>query len=222
MNAMTYCAVIDYGSGNLRSVSRALAYAAETVRPDIEIRVTADAAMVRGAERIVLPGVGAFADCKHGLEKLPGMIAAIEERSHSGGTPFLGICVGMQLLADVGREHAQTLGGTPGLQWIPGVVKDLPAQAGLKIPHMGWDKVRCLRPHPVLDALDGQYVYYAHSYGLEAERPESVLAITDYGQPFAAAVGQGSILGVQFHPEKSQKAGLELLGRFLRWMPGRD
>lgn len=211
-----YCAVIDYGSGNLRSVSRALMHAARAVRPDLEIRVTDKPDIVAQAERIVLPGVGAFADCRRGLDALPGMVDAMTERVRRQGAPFLGICVGMQLLADVGREHGQT----PGLGWIAGAVEGFTPEPELRIPHMGWDDLNAVADHPVLTDLEGAAVYYAHSYIFKPAHARHRLAHTPYGAGgFAAIVGHENILGFQFHPEKSQAVGLGALGRFLTWRP---
>ncbi len=203
-------ALIDYGAGNLHSVHNAL----KAVGADVE--VTADANAVRAADRIVLPGVGSFKACAEGLRALPGMIEAMSERVHVGGAPFLGICVGMQLLATKGLEH----GETPGLDWIAGEVRLIePADPAIKIPHMGWNDVALMphaAAHPVLD--EGE-AYFLHSYHFAADNPSDVLALTDHGEGLVAAIAKGNILGVQFHPEKSQQFGLELLTRFLEWKP---
>jgi len=202
-------ALIDYGSGNLRSAEKALARAGATVV------VTADPAAVAGAERIVLPGVGAFADCMAGLSKIPGMIEALRGAVLARAVPFLGICVGMQLLASVGREF----GEHAGLGWIPGSVERM-SPVGLKIPHMGWNELVPRRPHPVFAGLArGANVYFVHSFAMHPTDPAHLLATADYGGDFAAAVGRDNILGVQFHPEKSQAVGLTLLGDFLKWRP---
>lgn len=213
-------ALIDYGSGNLRSAEKALARAAAERGAEQTILVTSDAERVAQAERIVLPGVGAFADCMRGLSSIPGMIEALELKVLKQGTPFLGICVGMQLLADVGREH----GDHKGLGWIPGEVIRLeprsPEGENLKVPHMGWNALRVSKPHPMLQAApDGTDVYFVHSYVIRPRVPDHILATTDYGGPLAAIVGRDNILGTQFHPEKSQSAGLAFLGRFLEWHP---
>jgi len=204
-------ALIDYGSGNLRSAEKALA------RAGAEVTVTADPAAVAGAERIVLPGVGAFADCMAGLSAIPGMIEALEEAVLKRCVPFLGICVGMQLLASVGREF----GDHKGLGWIEGeVVRLAPSDPALKIPHMGWNELAIARPHPVFAGIDpGANVYFVHSYAMRPARPADTLATADYGGAFAAVVGRDNILGTQFHPEKSQAVGLALLGNFLAWRP---
>ena len=210
-------ALIDYGSGNLRSAEKALARVAAERATGQDVVVTADAAVVATADRIVLPGVGAFADCMGGLAALPGMIAALNDAVLARGTPFLGICVGMQLMASVGREF----GDTKGLGWIKGeVVKMKPADAALKIPQIGWNELTFAKPHPVFAGLpDGAHAYFVHSYELVTERMSDTLARTDYGGPVTAAVGRDNLIGVQFHPEKSQAVGLALLGNFLGWRP---
>ena len=204
-------ALIDYGSGNLRSAQKALARAGGAVV------VTSDPAAVAKAARIVLPGVGAFADCMAGLGAVPGMIDALEDAVLARGVPFLGICVGMQLLARVGREF----GDHPGLGWVDGeVVRLTPRDPALKIPHMGWNELAIAQPHPVFAGIaPDANVYFVHSYAMHPTAPAHVLATSDYGGPFAAAVGRDNILGVQFHPEKSQAVGLALLGNFLEWRP---
>jgi imidazole glycerol-phosphate synthase subunit HisH len=214
---MATVALIDYGSGNLRSAQKALARAAAERGTGHEIAVTADPEIAAKAERIVLPGVGAFADCMAGLSALPGMVEALSDTVLKRGTPFLGICVGMQLLARVGREFGDHL----GLGWIDGdVVRMTPADPKLKIPHMGWNELSFTRPHPIFAGLDnGTHVYFVHSYVIRPADPAHVLATCDYGGPFAAAVGLRNIAGTQFHPEKSQGAGLHILGNFLEWTP---
>ena len=213
-------AIIDYGAGNLRSAAKAFErVAAERGRGD-EVVVTADPDRVRRAERIMLPGVGAFADCKAGLDAVPGMVEALEEKVIRAGAPFLGVCVGMQLLASEGREKTVT----PGLGWIAGAVeKIVPADAGLKIPHMGWNTIAVTRPHPLLagiaDGPDGLHAYFVHSYHLRPDDPENLVATTDYGGPLTACVGRDNIFGTQFHPEKSQALGLTLIENFLGWSP---
>jgi glutamine amidotransferase len=208
-------ALIDYGSGNLASAAKALARAAGSTGH--EIVTTADPEIVRDAERIVLPGVGAFADCMRGLSAVPGMVEVLRERVLKQGAPFLGICVGMQLLATVGREF----GDHAGLGWVAGeVVKITPSDASLKIPHMGWNELKILRKHPVLDGIpDGANVYFVHSFQMKPALPEDLLATTDYGGPITAVIGDANIAGTQFHPEKSQAFGLKLLENFLRWKP---
>ena len=214
---MSMVALIDYGSGNLRSAEKALARAADEHGTGHSIAVTSDPAVAAKAERIVLPGVGAFADCIAGLKRLPGMVAALNEAVLTRGIPFLGICVGMQLLAEVGREF----GDHPGLGWLKGdVVRMAPADLSLKIPHMGWNELAFARPHPLFAGLEpGVHAYFVHSYVIRPEDSGHVLATTDYGGTFTAAVGRGNIVGTQFHPEKSQATGLAILGNFLRWKP---
>ena len=208
-------ALIDYGSGNLASAAKALARAAGGTGH--EIVTTADPDIVRSAERIVLPGVGAFADCMRGLSAVPGMVDVLREKVLKQGAPFLGICVGMQLLATVGREF----GDHAGLGWIAGeVVKLTPKDSALKIPHMGWNELKIVRKHAVLDGIpDGANVYFVHSFQLKPALEEDLLATTDYGGPVTAVVGNENIVGTQFHPEKSQAFGLKLLENFLRWKP---
>ncbi len=213
-------AIIDYGSGNLRSAEKAFERAAREEGIAADVFLTADADLVRGADRIVLPGVGAFADCRNGLEALPGMREALEEAALKDGKPFLGICVGMQLMASRGLEH----GETEGFGWIPGEVRAIePDDPALKIPHMGWNVLLPQAGHPVLDGLplgpDGLHAYFVHSFHFVPESETHVLARTDYGGSLTAAVARDNLLGFQFHPEKSQKLGLALIGRFLRWNP---
>jgi imidazole glycerol-phosphate synthase subunit HisH len=210
-------ALIDYGSGNLRSAEKALARAAAESNSGHEIVVTDDPAVVADAERIVLPGVGAFADCMRGLSSVPGMVAALKDAVLDRGKPFLGICVGMQLLASVGREF----GDHPGLGWIEGeVVRLAPSDGSLKIPHMGWNELKFLRSHPVLAGIDdGAHAYFVHSFELRTTNPAHLLATTDYGGAVTAAIARDNIVGTQFHPEKSQAVGLRLLANFLGWRP---
>ncbi len=213
-------AVIDYGSGNLRSAAKALERARDAAGLGGEIAVTADPDLVATADRVVLPGVGAFADCRAGLLAASGMVDALTEAARARARPFLGVCVGMQLLADEGLEH----GRHPGLGWIAGQVRALrPADPALKIPHMGWNTLTLTArgaAHSVLAGLqDGDHAYFVHSYAFELGAPDDLLASTDYGGPIAAVIGRGNLVGTQFHPEKSQRAGLRLLGNFLAWMP---
>ncbi len=203
-------ALVDYGAGNLHSVHNALKAVGANVK------VTDDAQVVRAADRIVLPGVGAFRACRDGLRKVPGMIEAMTERVTVGGAPFLGICVGMQLLADRGLEF----GSHKGLGWIGGEVRRIePTDRSVKVPHMGWNDVALVphaRQHPLLDPGEA---YFLHSYHFVADDPRDVAALTDHGEGLVAAVARDNVVGVQFHPEKSQEFGLELLRRFLDWKP---
>ena len=210
-------ALIDYGSGNLRSAEKALARAASEHSSGHEIVVTADPEAVRDAERIVLPGVGAFADCMRGLSALPGMVDVLNDVVIRQGRPFLGICVGMQLMARVGREF----GDWPGLDWMDGeVVRLEPADPALKIPHMGWNELRITCPHPLFAGIpERAHTYFVHSYEFRPRNPAHILATTDYGGSVVAAAGRDNLVGTQFHPEKSQGAGLRLLANFLGWRP---
>lgn len=210
--------IIDYGSGNLRSAAKALERAAVERDLNVDVRVSDAASDVRAADRIVLPGVGAFADCWRGLNALPDVVPAMTEAVWTHGRPFLGICVGMQLLATRGREY----GETPGLDWIAGEVVALaPAEPHLKVPHMGWnDLIPRQAAHPLLAGLpDGAHGYFVHSFQFRADADSDVLAITDHGGPVTAMVGRANVAGTQFHPEKSQATGLHLLGNFLEWRP---
>ncbi|MGH6948233.1 MAG: imidazole glycerol phosphate synthase subunit HisH [Kiloniellales bacterium] len=211
-------AVVDYGSGNLRSAAKALERAAAESGLGMPVTVTSDAAVVARAERVVLPGVGAFADCRRGLSALPGMIEALDEAVIRRARPFLGICVGMQLMATVGREHEET----PGFDWISGTVIALqPKERALKVPQIGWNALDIRQAtHPLFAGLEARpYFYFVHSYHLQTGDPSVLLATADYGGPIAAAVGRANLAGTQFHPEKSQVAGLKLLANFLRWRP---
>ena len=210
-------ALIDYGSGNLRSAAKAFERAAREADVATRIIVTSDAREVRAAERVVLPGVGAFADCRRGLAAVPGMEEALEEAVMRRGRPFLGICVGMQLMAERGLEFETV----EGFGWIPGEVAAIaPADHQLKIPHMGWNELRPLVPHPVLDDIGaGAHAYFVHSYGITCRERRHVLASVDYGGELVAAVGRDNLVGTQFHPEKSQATGLRLIANFLRWRP---
>ena len=208
---MQTVALIDYGSGNLRSAEKALAEAGRTA--GVEVRVTSDPDVVRAADRIVLPGVGAFASCRAGLDAEPGLVEAMTEAVRERGAPFLGICVGMQLLADRGLEF----GETAGLGWVPGEVRRLEPAGDLPVPHMGWNAVEPTRPTPLLDRADA--MYFANSFAFHAAEPVDVTGWSDHGGRFVAAVQRDNVAGVQFHPEKSQGAGLALLARFLEWRP---
>ena len=214
---MSTVALIDYGSGNLRSAAKAVERAAADAGLSTTVLVTANADAVRRADRIVLPGVGAYGDCKRGLSAVPGMLDALEEAVIKGGRPFLGICVGMQLMAERGVEH----GVHQGLGWIKGEVVALdPSDPALKIPHMGWNELEIITPHPVLAGLPaGAHAYFVHSYHFRCADPANVLARVEYGGPVSAVIGRDNLVGTQFHPEKSQHAGLALIANFLQWRP---
>jgi glutamine amidotransferase len=210
-------AIIDYGSGNLCSAAKAFERAAAESGSADEIRVTSRPEEVAGAERIVLPGVGAFADCRRGLAAVPGLEAALVEAVVARGRPFLGICVGMQLMAERGREFETV----EGLGWIDGeVVAIEPADPSFKIPHIGWNELSPLRDHPVFAGLPaGTHAYFVHSYHFAASDRADLIATTDYAQALTAAVARDNLVGTQFHPEKSQAAGLRLIANFLGWRP---
>ncbi|HXY89061.1 MAG TPA: imidazole glycerol phosphate synthase subunit HisH [Xanthobacteraceae bacterium] len=213
-------AVIDYGSGNLHSAAKALERAARESGSGETIAVTRDPETVRHADRIVLPGVGAFADCKRGLDAVPGMVAALSEAVRERGRPFFGICVGMQLMAERGRENVVT----EGLGWIGGEVDRIaPVDNSLKIPHMGWNTLAPKRAHALLDGIAlgpaGLHAYFVHSYELKPKDRADLVAEADYGGPVTAMVARGNLAGTQFHPEKSQRLGLAMLANFLRWKP---
>jgi imidazole glycerol-phosphate synthase subunit HisH len=214
-------AIIDYGSGNLRSAAKAFERAAFESGTAETIAVTSRPEDIAAAERIVLPGVGAFADCRRGLAAVPGLEEALREAVIGRGRPFLGICVGMQLMASYGREFETV----EGLGWIPGeVVAIAPSDPSLKIPHMGWNELfpagRAGEGHPVLDGLGARsHAYFVHSYHFRPADPADLLALADYGGPLAAVIGRDNLIGTQFHPEKSQMAGLRLIANFLGWRP---
>jgi glutamine amidotransferase len=212
--------IIDYGSGNLHSAAKAFERASRESAANADIVVSAKAEDVRAADRVVLPGVGAFADCKRGLEAVPGMRDALEEVVRARGRPFLGICVGMQLLASRGLEFETT----DGLGWIEGEVRAIePQDPTLKIPHMGWNTLDVRREHPLLAGIptgaSGLHAYFVHSYHFVPKDRAVVVAETDYGGPVTAIVAEGNIAGTQFHPEKSQTLGLALIANFLKWAP---
>ncbi|MUO82321.1 imidazole glycerol phosphate synthase subunit HisH [Agrobacterium vitis] len=212
--------IIDYGSGNLRSATKAFERAVRESGLDAEIELTDKADRVATADRIVLPGVGAYADCKRGLDAVPGMHEALIEAVEVKGRPFLGICVGMQLMSSRGLEKTVT----EGLGWIKGdVVEMTPSDPGLKIPQIGWNTLTLARPHPLFDGIatgnDGLHAYFVHSYHLAASNADEVVATTDYGGPMTAFVGRDNMAGAQFHPEKSQTLGLQLISNFLNWAP---
>jgi len=213
-------AIVDYGSGNLHSAAKAFERAARESGHDQPIEVTSDPAQVARADRVVLPGVGAFADCRRGLDEIDGMIEALNETVLQRGQPFFGICVGMQLMAERGREYKVT----PGLGWIAGEVDRIePKDAGLKIPHMGWNTLNMLKPHALLDDIplgsDGLHAYFVHSYELKPSQRTDLVAQAEYGGPLTAVVGRDNMVGTQFHPEKSQRLGLALIANFLKWAP---
>jgi glutamine amidotransferase len=213
-------AIVDYGSGNLHSAAKAFERAARESGHDQPILVTSDPEEVARADRVVLPGVGAFADCRRGLDAISGMVDALERRVRKEGRPFLGICVGMQLMAERGREYEVTA----GLGWIPGDVDRItPDDLSLKIPHMGWNTLNVLQPHPLLDGIEvgpqGLHAYFVHSFHLKPTERSDLVAQADYGGPVTAIVGRDTMVGTQFHPEKSQRLGLRLIANFLKWTP---
>jgi glutamine amidotransferase len=215
-----HVAIIDYGSGNLHSAAKAFERTAKEEGSSLDVKVTSKPEDVRAAERIVLPGVGAFADCRQGLVGIPGMIEALEEAVRERGKPFLGICVGLQLMAMRGLEH----GLTPGLGWIEGEVRAIePSDPSLKIPHMGWNTLELARNHALFEGIltgnAGLNAYFVHSYHLVPTGGETLVATTDYGGPITAFVAKDNMAGSQFHPEKSQKLGLKLIANFLKWKP---
>ena len=209
-------AIIDYGSGNLRSAAKAFERAGRDAGLSADVLVTSEPDAVRGAERIVLPGVGAFGDCRAGLDAIPGMVEALEEAVRKEAKPFFGICVGMQLMAERGLEH----GSHEGLGWLEGdVVKIEPSDPSLKIPHMGWNELEIVNGHPLLEAMPATHAYFVHSYAFAVADPDALVARVDYGGPVTAMVAKDNMVGAQFHPEKSQALGLALIGNFLKWRP---
>jgi imidazole glycerol-phosphate synthase subunit HisH len=213
-------AIVDYGSGNLHSAAKAFERAAHEAGADQPIVVTSDPRRVVAADRVVLPGVGAFADCRRGLDAVDGMVEALDEAVRRKGRPFFGICVGMQLLAERGREYEVT----SGLGWVAGEVDRIaPSNPNLKIPHMGWNTLNVVRPHKLVDGLElgpqGSHAYFVHSYEFKVAQRADLLAETEYGGPLTAIVARDNIVGTQFHPEKSQKLGLALIANFLKWRP---
>jgi glutamine amidotransferase len=209
--------IVDYASGNLHSALKSFQRMADEAGAGA-VAVSADPEAVLAADRVVLPGVGAFADCRAGLAAIPGLFEAIEARVVGQGAPFLGICVGEQLMADVGREHGRD---TPGFGWIPGeVVRIAPANPSLKVPHMGWNVLEVAAPHPVLAGIaSGDHAYFVHSYHLVPEEPSHRIATADHGGAVTAVVARDNLVGTQFHPEKSQSTGLRLIANFLAWRP---
>jgi glutamine amidotransferase len=213
-------AIVDYGSGNLHSAAKAFERAARECGYGEPIVVTHDPDAVARAERIVLPGVGAFADCRRGLDAVDGMVDALNTRVRRQGRPFLGICVGMQLMAERGREYEVTA----GLGWIPGEVDRItPSDPSLKIPHMGWNTLNPVRAHKLLEGIpvgpQGLHAYFVHSFHLKTAERATLVAEADYGGPVTAIVGRDTVVGTQFHPEKSQRLGLKLIANFLQWKP---
>jgi imidazole glycerol-phosphate synthase subunit HisH len=213
-------AIVDYGSGNLHSAAKAFERAARDSGHEQPIVVTSDPDAVSRADRIVLPGVGAFADCRRGLDEIAGMVDALEQSVRQKGRPFFGICVGMQLLAERGCEYQVT----PGLGWIAGRVDRIaPSNPDLKIPHMGWNTLNVIKPHPLLEGIptgaNGLHAYFVHSYELKPSQRGDLVAQADYGGPLTAIVGRDNMVGMQFHPEKSQRLGLALIRNFLKWQP---
>ncbi|MEM6849026.1 MAG: imidazole glycerol phosphate synthase subunit HisH [Pseudomonadota bacterium] len=214
------CAIVDYGSGNLRSAEKAFLRAARDAAVGCDISVTADPDVVARADRVVVPGVGAFADCMEGLAATDGMLDAVRDAAERRAVPLLGVCVGMQLFASRGLEHREKA----GFGWVPGDVKRIePADTALKVPHMGWNTLGNVKPHPVLSGIptgaEGWHAYFVHSYALDAANDDHVLATTTHGGPITAVVGRDTLVGTQFHPEKSQKLGLRLIANFLSWTP---
>jgi glutamine amidotransferase len=216
----TAVAIIDYGSGNLHSAAKAFERAARDSGTPASVTVTSDPEAVRAAERIVLPGVGAFKDCRDGLKAIPGMWETLDSEVTARAKPFLGICVGMQLMAARGLEHDVT----QGFGWIGGDVTRIePADLSLKIPHMGWNTLEIRKPHLMLDGIalgeTGLHAYFVHSYHLQADDPSHIIATADHGQSITAIAGRDNMVGAQFHPEKSQTLGLTLIANFLKWRP---
>ncbi len=213
-------AIIDYGSGNLRSATKAFERAAREAGINADIELTDKADRVATADRIVLPGVGAYADCRRGLDAVDGMREALNDVVEKAGRPFLGICVGMQLMSSRGLEKTTT----EGFGWIKGdVVEMVPSDPTLKIPQIGWNTLALKKPHPLFDGIktgeDGLHAYFVHSYHLAVENPDDLIATTTYGGAVTAFVAKGNTAGAQFHPEKSQTLGLALISNFLRWKP---
>ena len=213
-------AIVDYGSGNLHSAAKAFERAARESGHDQPVVVTSKPDDIARADRVVLPGVGAFADCRRGLDEIPGLIDALNDSVRKRGRPFFGICVGMQLMAERGREYQVT----PGLGWIAGEVDRItPSDAGLKIPHMGWNTLNLMKAHPLLEDIplgpDGLHAYFVHSFELKPAQRSDLVAQADYGGPLTAILGRDNMVGTQFHPEKSQRLGLKLIANFLKWTP---
>lgn len=213
---MMKVAIIDYGSGNLRSAAKAFERAAREAHLAADILVTSEPEALRAADRIVLPGVGAFGDCAAGLRAIEGMEETLNEEVRAKAKPFFGICVGMQLMAERGLEH----GRHDGLGWLKGeVVKIEPADKSLKIPHMGWNELEVLRAHPLIAEMPATHAYFVHSYAFAVTETDALVARVDYAGPVTAMVAKDNMAGTQFHPEKSQELGLALIGNFLKWKP---
>lgn len=213
---MQTLALIDYGAGNIPSATRALEVAVERSGKPFRLIVTNTPEDILSADRVVIPGVGHFRDCRNGLFAVNGLVNAIEELVHQKARPALGICVGMQLMASLGLED----GETKGLGWIPGTVKHIPTMSGLPVPHMGWNELQFVGNHPVLNGLsDGDHAYFVHSYHFECDRAEDLMATTQYGASVTAAIGRDNVFGTQFHPELSQNTGLRLLTNWMNWTP---
>ena len=213
---MQTVALIDYGAGNIPSATRALEVAVERATSACRLIVTRSPEDIARADRIVIPGVGHFRDCRTSIAAVDGLVEAIEQRVVREGYPALGICVGMQLMADLGLED----GETRGLGWIPGKVSHIPVKAGLPVPHMGWNELNIVNEHPVLDGLtNGDHAYFVHSYHFECSSEADLMLTTDYGAPITAAIARDNIFGTQFHPELSQETGLRLLTNWIRWSP---
>ncbi len=212
---MASIALIDYGAGNIPSVTRALEVALNDSGQRFDLVITDDPETVRKADRIVIPGVGHFRDCREGLFRPAGMVDVLNEAFYKHARPILGICVGMQLMSDYGLED----GRTEGLGWVPGFVDDVP-DTGLPIPHMGWNELAFPKSHPVTEGIrPGDHAYFVHSYQFAPENPEDLYITTDYGAPVTAAIGRDTAFGVQFHPEISQRTGLTLLKNWIAWSP---
>jgi len=217
---MKTVAIVDYGSGNLRSAEKSFQRAAREAGTGHEIEVTSDPERVRRADRVVLPGVGAFADCKSGIEAVSGMTEALNETARNKARPFFGICVGMQLMATTGHEHISTA----GFGWIDGSINRItPSDRALKIPHMGWNTLDIVNPHPCFDGIElgatGLHGYFVHAYGFNVTDSACLIATSDHGGAITAAIARDNLFGAQFHPEKSQTLGLALIANFLKWKP---
>ncbi|MBN03256.1 imidazole glycerol phosphate synthase subunit HisH [Ponticaulis sp.] len=213
---MQTVALIDYGAGNIPSAQRALEVAVERSGLSCELIVTDSPEKIAAADRVVIPGVGHFKDCREAMFGVSGLVEALEDSIHKKGRPVLGICVGMQLMADLGLED----GETPGFGWIPGKVEHIPTDAGLPIPHMGWNELVVRTEHPVLEGIQtGNHAYFVHSYHMHCENPSDLQVEVDYGGHITAAIGRDNVFGTQFHPELSQETGLRLLTNWIKWNP---